>query len=401
MIHTGALDGDCPTHLSFHMPHDATDGPFDRITRTLTRGPPRRPVGRTHLALRLASFFLVVATLASPFAVYAVPGVVGGEASYVVEDDRMAPLMRAGDVVVVERVPTTSLGVGDVVSFDRPGRDRALVRRIAVVEQDHIGTYYRTRADATGEVEALSTRPGAVVGRLMTVDLPFVGPRPLVVPFLGTAVRFVETPGGAVFVVAVPVSVLLVLEARTLVRSAKAWRTETDVDPLETEAAGGPRTTSNPFDAPTPGRPEAGDLTMTPAVLGAFAAYSAIVAFVTRADWALAVLAVTLGGLAFAIGTRLGAPSVDEPGAPDGCVVVAEFPDELRSGPRAVVDDRADLLALAVAARRSAVADTRGEGYICVDGGSVLYATGGSRTDGAERCGERVRSVDDGRSGSG
>ena len=334
MIHTGALDGDCPTHLSFHMPHDATDGPFDRITRTLTRGPPRRPVGRTHLALRLASFFLVVATLASPFAVYAVPGVVGGEASYVVEDDRMAPLMRAGDVVVVERVPTTSLGVGDVVSFDRPGRDRALVRRIAVVEQDHIGTYYRTRADATGEVEALSTRPGAVVGRLMTVDLPFVGPRPLVVPFLGTAVRFVETPGGAVLVVAVPVSVLLVLEARTLVRSAKAWRTETDVDPLETEAAGGPRTTSNPFDAPTPGRPE-------------------------------------------------------------------EFPDELRSGPRAVVDDRADLLALAVAARRSVVADTRGEGYFCVDGGSVLYATGGSRTDGAERCGERVRSVDDGRSGSG
>jgi signal peptidase len=374
----------------------AADGEDSTENTTVesTRGHGRGPWLRRLVA---ALVVLVVVAVATPFVIHAAPGVVGGEASYVVLSGSMAPVMTVGDVIVIERVDTATLAVGDIVSFDRPGERQPVTHRIVAVETDHIGTYYRTKGDASEAVDATSVRPNAVIGRLMEPKLPILGAWPVVFPGLGNVIRFTDTPVGFALVVVVPVAGLLLVEIRQLIQSANARTTQPQPDaaPSRPEtpsvptddgdaavadggwAAATPAVVGTAADTATDGTVSftKRDLTATSLALGSFALYSGAIAYITRISWTVAVFVLAVGGFLFAVGVRVAAPPA--PGGvsgPDpGRVVTAELPAALRSAPRTTVQSLSHLLETAAAADRRVVADADGEGYFLPDGDVVLY----------------------------
>jgi signal peptidase len=367
---------------------------------------------------------LVVVAVALPFVVYAAPGVIGGEAGFVVLSGSMSPTMEVGDVVVVERVDPDRIAVGDVVSFERPGEEVPVTHRVVAVDEDHIGTYYRTKGDAAETVDATSVRPGAVVGRLMEFDVPYAGPTQLVIPWLGSAILFVNTPVGFALAVALPIAGLLLIEVRRLVRATNVRRGDDDGDDdgdgdgdddgdhrggdggtgptaggavapvgatngdgvgdgvvLATEAGGARGADGG--DAATVSFTKR-DLTATTVALGSFAVYSGAIAFLTGIGWTVAVFVLVVGGFLFAVGVRFAAPPAPDGGGPPatvspatdgtGRIVATELPPALRSAPRVPVDGLSELVAVATAADRRIVEDAAGEGYFLPDGDVVFHA---------------------------
>jgi signal peptidase len=83
----------------------------------------------------------------------------------------MQPTFSAGDVVVTQGVPISSVRVGDVITFVPPTEARPLIHRIASLNNGVI----TTRGDANSVEDPWHlTLSGPSVGRLVAV-LPFLG----------------------------------------------------------------------------------------------------------------------------------------------------------------------------------------------------------------------------------
>ena len=83
----------------------------------------------------------------------------------------MQPTFSAGDMVVTRTVPTSSLQVGDVITFIPPGSNQALIHRIASL-QDGVIT---TRGDANSVADPWHlTLTSTTTNRLVAV-VPFLG----------------------------------------------------------------------------------------------------------------------------------------------------------------------------------------------------------------------------------
>ncbi|MFC7173672.1 S26 family signal peptidase [Haloplanus litoreus] len=103
----------------------------------LTTHPRSRTVGRALLAVGLLA-------LIAPFVVYAVPGTVGAEASYIVLTASMTPAIAPGDVVIVDDVPARLVEVDDVIVFEQQaGATVPVTHRVIDIERAADGTLVR------------------------------------------------------------------------------------------------------------------------------------------------------------------------------------------------------------------------------------------------------------------
>jgi signal peptidase len=141
---------------------------------------------------------LVVVALVAPFVVYAVPGVVGAEESYIVLTGSMRPAIDPGDVVVVDGVPPSAIERGDVITFTRGGEQTTTHRVVDVVESNG-GVAFVTKGDANEEADAGVVPATAVVGRVLVV-----------VPVVGHLITAADTQYGFVALVALPLGLLAV-----------------------------------------------------------------------------------------------------------------------------------------------------------------------------------------------
>ncbi|MCW8171877.1 signal peptidase I [Natrialba swarupiae] len=73
---------------------------------------------------------LVLIAIVVPFVIYAVPGVIGAEYSFVVLTGSMAPAIDPGDVVIVGETEPTTIESGDVITFVRDGADTPVTHRV-------------------------------------------------------------------------------------------------------------------------------------------------------------------------------------------------------------------------------------------------------------------------------
>ena len=67
-------------------------------------------------AFDLAAVVVVIAVVV-PFAIHAMPGLIGANHSFVVLSGSMEPTISPGDVVVVEEVPPGEIERGDVITY--------------------------------------------------------------------------------------------------------------------------------------------------------------------------------------------------------------------------------------------------------------------------------------------
>ena len=181
-------------------------------------------------AARLVVTVVLIAAV-SPFAVFAVPQVVGADEGFVVLSGSMEPAMSPGDVVIVDA--SGPVGVGDAITYSRPGDSVPTTHRVVGV----VDGRYETKGDANENVDAGTVPPEAIVGRVV-----------LTIPFVGHVILWANTPVGYVTLVVGP---LVLLGASELLAWARREPDERDEEP----AASSPGT-----DADDPAAPDGSDV---------------------------------------------------------------------------------------------------------------------------------------------
>lgn len=187
----------------------------------MTRFPrPSRP-GPAQL---LVTIVLIAAV--SPFAVFAVPQVIGADEGFVVLSGSMEPALSPGDVVIVDA--SGPVGVDDVITYRTAGDSVPTTHRVVGA----VDGGYETKGDANENADAGVVAPEAVIGQVI-----------LTIPLVGHVILWANTPVGYVTLVVAP---LVLLGASELL----AWaRREPDGRGGE-PAAASPGTDANDPDTP-------------------------------------------------------------------------------------------------------------------------------------------------------
>jgi signal peptidase len=144
---------------------------------------------------------LLVIAVVVPFAVFAVPQVIGADHGFVTLSGSMEPDIAPGDVVIVDA--SASVGVGDVITFSEDS-DVPVTHRI-VGEQDG---QWVTKGDANEDADARPVSPENVLGRVV-----------LTIPLIGHVILWANTPVGYVVLVLVPLVLLLANELLSWARA--------------------------------------------------------------------------------------------------------------------------------------------------------------------------------------
>jgi signal peptidase len=177
----------------------------------------------------VAGIVALVAVLV-PVAVYLVPGLIGGEYSYVVLSGSMEPAMSPGDVTVVDAVPAAAIDRGDVINFQEASASRTTTHRVIDVVQREGERAFRTKGDNNEDPDQGVVTAGQVRGRVMTV-----GPVLVAIPLIGYLIQYGSTQAGFTLLFVLPLSLLVLNEVWTLVAAARTRESATD-DPVRADA---------------------------------------------------------------------------------------------------------------------------------------------------------------------
>lgn len=153
---------------------------------------------------------VLLIALVAPFVVYALPGAIGGEASFIVLSGSMEPGISSGDAVIVSERAPESIEVGDVITFVRGQQSTPVTHRVVGVEEIAGGVSFQTKGDANEDVDPEPV-PGANVIGVVT----------LTIPYIGYVVQTVNSPVGFVALVVVPIGLLVLTELWSLFAASR------------------------------------------------------------------------------------------------------------------------------------------------------------------------------------
>ena len=139
---------------------------------------PNQGARRTRPSLRTLSLVtvgLAVLAVLVVVGIVAAPGLVGGDASYVVLSESMQPTIDAGDVVITREVPPEQIEAGDVVTFHPAGEADSgyVTHRVEAIYEEDGKLYFETRGDANDVSDGLV--PAAYARGTLHLHLPYVG----------------------------------------------------------------------------------------------------------------------------------------------------------------------------------------------------------------------------------
>lgn len=324
---------------------------------------------------------LVLVAIVVPFVIYAVPGVVGADHSFVVLSGSMEPTASPGDAIIVESVAATRIDTGDVIAFQTSQDGVPTTHRVVSVMRSEAGLEFMTKGDANADTDPEAVPQARVIGRVMSVEGHL-----LVIPYIGHVILFIETPVGFATLVALPIALLVLTEMWSFVRSTRtdgersstavAERRATDDDGStavgavpNVDATGGSEARTGSGTGISIGR---GGLALVVPALAAFAAYSVwtVTRLFTPVSIAVAVGSALL--LLLSLLLYVGAGWDSEPagaagveaggGAAEGALATPIAP------PSVEVESVEDLLWMARADRREVVWDAGRRVYRTVGG---------------------------------
>lgn len=121
-----------------------------------------------------------------------------GHPVYVVAGPSMAPAIPVGAAVVLDRIPTARLAVGDVVSLQNGAARAVFTHRIIRIAERDGATWVETQGDANAAPDPAVTPATSIIGR--------VG---LIVPFAGYALALLSTVPGLILVLSTGATLLI------------------------------------------------------------------------------------------------------------------------------------------------------------------------------------------------
>ncbi|ELZ51799.1 peptidase S26B, signal peptidase [Halorubrum coriense DSM 10284] len=184
---------------------------------------------RTKRAANVLGIVLLIA-LVAPFAVFAVPEVVGADESFVVLTASMSPAIAPGDVVIVAERDPAAIAEGDVITFARGASDVPVTHRVIDVVDEGGALAFETMGDANEGPDPGLVPAGSLVGAVT-----------LTIPYIGYVIQFAGTPAGFVALVLLPFGLLAVTEIWSIVggRGDAESQPSTTVDPADEPTDGG------------------------------------------------------------------------------------------------------------------------------------------------------------------
>jgi signal peptidase len=153
---------------------------------------------------------LVLLAVVIPFVIYAVPGVIGAEHSFVVLTGSMAPAIQPGDVVIVDETDPGAVGTGDVITFVREGSETPVTHRVVGVQGEGADRQFETKGDANEDVDASTVPAGNVLGTVLVT-----------IPYIGYVIQAVNSREGFLLLVAIPIGLLIVTELWSLLAASR------------------------------------------------------------------------------------------------------------------------------------------------------------------------------------
>jgi len=155
-------------------------------------------MGKLTTVLKLSGIALFLGMCALPF-ILSLP--TSGWKALSVQTGSMRPAINPGDMVLVNRVPISSLKVGDVITYVNPhNQKQTITHRIIAIN----GPQITVKGDANRAPDPV-VFANSVVGRVKTA-----------VPYLGHGVNFVRTPLGLLALIYIPALAIVISEIRRL-----------------------------------------------------------------------------------------------------------------------------------------------------------------------------------------
>ena len=134
---------------------------------------------------------------------------IAGHHLYVVLSGSMSPAFETGSLVVVRPVEAEDIAVGDIITFREPGEETKLTTHRVVEIEKQGGLHFITKGDANGVVDQEPVPAENLVGRVV-----------LAIPYAGYVADFAQTKQGLVTMVIIPGILIIIFEARNLLRYA-------------------------------------------------------------------------------------------------------------------------------------------------------------------------------------
>lgn len=153
---------------------------------------------------------VLLIALVVPFMIYAVPGVIGADGSFIVLSGSMEPEISPGDAVVVTETNPADIGVGDVITFVRSEEGTPVTHRVVGVEESSAGYLFETKGDANTDVDTNLVSGNGVIG-VVTITIPYIG----------YVVQTVNSTAGFVLLVVVPIGLLVATELWSLLKAIR------------------------------------------------------------------------------------------------------------------------------------------------------------------------------------
>lgn len=137
---------------------------------------------------------------------------------FVVLSGSMEPTLPVGSVVLVRQKPF-GYSLGDMITFQLPGRKEKVTHRIVSLSLVNQSIRYQTKGDANPKADLDLISPNQVVGQVFVI-----------LPYLGKVAHFAKQPYGFIALVVIPATIVvweelknLYMEIIRLIKSSLIW----------------------------------------------------------------------------------------------------------------------------------------------------------------------------------
>ena len=129
-----------------------------------------------------------------------VPGI-GGLSPLIVLSGSMSGEIEEGDIIIVRKIDGEDVGIKDVIAFFDPDskNNSVLTHRVVDVENREGKLYFQTKGDANDDIDDTWVSEDALIGEWTGFRLPF----------LGHVAMFMQTTGGLIVCVLIPLVLLV------------------------------------------------------------------------------------------------------------------------------------------------------------------------------------------------
>jgi len=162
---------------------------------------------------KTAEIILIICavTIAAVFLIFYRPVSFAGDTYYEpVYTGSMEPAIPVGSVVVIKPVDPETLREGDIICFQLSESTSVTHRIINVTDEG-----FKTKGDANEDPDQGIVKKENIIGKVI-----------FTIPFIGYLGYFVRTPLGFILLIILPVSIIIIMEIRNIVKELRKQKQE-------------------------------------------------------------------------------------------------------------------------------------------------------------------------------